>query len=545
MKATLSRLNKTEMIIALNKANDRILSLESQVAGLEGDLFEMREIISGVKALNRVPGLYERINIFNSILRDYMDSNISAFFLYWPEEQVFRLAEGKGLPERINRNFSFKRFEGLFWELTCQAEVFTAHAPDGADRFSKMFKRLGLEGTGLEFFVPLSLSGEPIGLAAFAPSDMPNFSNDFYPQRFAAQAAPSIKTSVLFETNQQDKQALDRTLKNLRMLYNIGRLMGHISDLRELLNFILNEACRTTEAQKGSIMLFDEETKSLVIRVVQGVPDPALEKKINEGEITCASFKPGEGVAGRVFQDKRTIVVNDVAANEEFSNKDQANVQSILCAPLVVNDEAIGVINITNKKELKPFTDEDQQLILALASQAAISIHRSQLYNLAIKDELTGLFIRRFFAQRVAEEIKRADRYHGEFTVIMVDIDHFKKINDTYGHLVGDKALVALARSVESSLRSSDLVSRYGGEEFAILLPETTAEGALPLAERIRQKVESLIVPEMGRNMTISLGIAVYPKHGSDLTGLIKSADMALYQAKHEGRNRVILWDLG
>ncbi len=521
----------------------QIEHLRATINKLEAELFDAREIISSVKALDRVVRPEEKVVIFNTLLREHLESKSSAFFLYWPRDEAFRLAEATNLPDKYYVGLEFPRRDGLFWELICQGEAFTSLAPDGTLRFEQTFAELDLDLSRLEIFVPLSISGSPIGFAALSVQDVKACLENTYVPRFAAQAAPSIHTAMLNEINRQDKIALDKTLVNLRMLYDVGRMMNHISELKDLLKFILNEACKTTSAQKGSLMLFDENLHRIKVSVVQGLPDKLTEEKINSGEIECKTFAVGEGVAGKVFQERAPMIVNNVKEDDSFHDKKGSNVDSIICIPLVANDEPIGVINITNKEDSTGFTDEDQKLLLAMGSQAAAAIHRAKLYNLAIKDELTGLFIRRFFTHRLQEEIRRANRYQQEFSIIMIDIDHFKQVNDTYGHAIGDKALVFLARKMESSLRGPDVPCRYGGEEFIILMPETGTQGAKMVAERLRKTLEENKVPEMGRSITISLGVATFPMHGEEAAEIMNAADMALYAAKEEGRNRVVVWD--
>lgn len=518
------------------------MGLPEKVVKLENELFEAREIITGVKALDRTADLFEKVKIFNALIRERLGATQSVFFLYWSGDEVFRLAEATGLHDEFKLGKEFSQREGSFWELICQGEVFVGHGPEGTGRFGELFQQTGLDRTGLELFVPLAISGEPIGVAAFCVADAGDWLEEVYLARFAAQASASIKNAMLYEINQRDKAILDQTLNNLKMLYNVGRMMIHISELKDLLKFILNEACKTTGAQKGSLMLLDDYTHRLVVRVVQGLPDRVVEKKINDGEMECTSFASGEGIAGRVFAEKKPIIVNDVSKHDDFSNREASNVQSILCIPLIVDEEPIGVINITNKKSGEPFSEEDQQFLLAMGSQAAMGIHRAQLYDLAIKDELTGLFIRRYFTHRLQEEIRRARRYKQEFSLIMLDIDHFKDVNDTYGHAVGDKALICMAKLLEKTVRDPDVPCRYGGEEFVVMLPETGIDGAALLAERLRVVIEETIIPELKRAITVSLGVATYPIHGDEATTLMHAADMALYSAKEEGRNRVHIW---
>ncbi|HCP46013.1 MAG TPA: hypothetical protein DIU15_08235, partial [Deltaproteobacteria bacterium] len=192
----------------------------------------------------------------------------------------------------------------------------------------------------------------------------------------------------------------------------------------------------------------------------------------------------------------------------------------------------------------EPFRDEDEEILGALADQAAVAIARARLYEAAITDGLTGLYIRRFVMHRLREEVRRTRRYGNQLSVVICDIDHFKSVNDTYGHPAGDAVLVRVADVLRAGLRTEvDVAARYGGEEFLLLLPQTTARAAVVAAERLRKSTEELKV-EVGADeplsVTMSFGIAELDiESGETPADLIARADAALYASKEAGRNRV------
>jgi diguanylate cyclase (GGDEF)-like protein len=185
-----------------------------------------------------------------------------------------------------------------------------------------------------------------------------------------------------------------------------------------------------------------------------------------------------------------------------------------------------------------------ERLLVAVAQQAAVALDSARHYRLATVDQLTGLSHREHFERRLREEELRRRRYGGFFSVVMLDLDDFKRINDRHGHLAGDRLLRAVGEAIRENLRSADLPCRWGGEEFCVLLPETESEGARVIAERIRRAVRSLALEHEGRPLssTVSLGVATAGPAGSfSLSDLLARADEALYRAKAAGKDRVVL----
>jgi diguanylate cyclase (GGDEF)-like protein len=214
-----------------------------------------------------------------------------------------------------------------------------------------------------------------------------------------------------------------------------------------------------------------------------------------------------------------------------------------MCVPLIYFGEKLGSL-VLDSAQRHAFETSDIQPLEAVADICAAAIqnarHFEKTQQLAYLDGLTGIFNRRFFELRIAEELERAHRYNSVMSVIMMDIDHFKKLNDEFGHLLGDEVLRQASHVFSQHLRKGDVVCRYGGEEFALLLPQTTGENALEVAEKLRRAIEAWHFPGVPRKVTISAGVADSFASGKIRDEIVSAADAALYQAKQAGRNCVI-----
>lgn len=271
-------------------------------------------------------------------------------------------------------------------------------------------------------------------------------------------------------------------------------------------------------------------------------------------EIFPVKKKPeGRGLLGVVLKDGVTIRVEDIHQHprSEGFPPEHPPIRNLLGIPLYFKDAPLksgGGLFVANKVGNHPFAQEDEELLKILSIESTATIQNARLHlvvsELATKDSLTGLCNRRSFSKQLMEEINRATRYHRPFSVMMLDIDYFKKINDAHGHLAGDSILQQLAKILTQQVREIDTVARYGGEEFIVLLPKTILSNALRVGNRMRSIVEQncFISPNQEKmRITISIGIASSSAHVTTAETLIEQADHALYQAKHAGRNQVCI----
>jgi diguanylate cyclase (GGDEF)-like protein len=293
-----------------------------------------------------------------------------------------------------------------------------------------------------------------------------------------------------------------------------------------------------------SLMLFDDDKQFLRITHAEGLPHDV---------VGSVRVRPGDGVSGWVAEYGEALLVEDIENDARFKRRDERvrqrrkyTTRSLLSVPLLIGTEVVGVLNVNNKASNAVFTERDRDNLTLLASQAAVSVENARLYEtlqrLAVTDPLTKLFRRNYFEEQMDAELGRSRRYRRHLSVLMLDIDHFKKVNDNHGHQAGDVVLQALAGLLRRYGRKDDVIARFGGEEFCALLVETDIEGARLAGERIREAAAAFAF-DVGRaeplRITVSVGFASFPDHGRDGNELVKRADLALYAAKHGGRNQV------
>lgn len=523
------------------KMLQRIQSLKLKTKDLDQKVFDLFTISQAGKVFTSNPDPRRLSQILLAMIAERLPIQKCALLLHDKKRGVFKISHQIGLDEDTVKDICYKYKEGLFWQLLGSGIPISVVDIEGNMRFESIFKENKLELLESSTWIPLKAKDRLIGIITLDQKDI-SHSHLEYLSLLASQAAASFETAFLYQEIGESQRKLDRQMHNLKILYDIGQALNFIDDLTKLLVMIIDQAIDVVKASKGSLMLLEKD--ELAVKVVRGI-DKITEEKILNGEIQCTRIRLGEGIAGRVAQTGDPLLIKDTSTDSRFLASKHSNVDNIICIPLKVYDETIGVINISNKKN-GTFTKEDLGIIETLADQAAVAINNARLYEMAVTDGLTKLFIRRHFMQRMNEEFRRAKRYGREMSLLMLDIDHFKKLNDTYGHQAGDKVLVEVSKIFKHATRATDVCGRYGGEEFCILLPETSTTGAMIIARRLRKEVanEEVMFKRFELNVTVSLGVATFPRDARDPQELIRKADLALYRSKEEGRNRVTPFSL-
>jgi diguanylate cyclase (GGDEF)-like protein len=340
----------------------------------------------------------------------------------------------------------------------------------------------------------------------------------------------------------------DNRIKDIDVLNMAAERLNPVKEPDMLYEAILDISVHLADAEKGSLMLIEDDPSFLIIKAAKG---------INKRLLSEIRIKEGEGIAGKVFREGTSLIVEDIEKNENvfMRKRPKYRTGSFISIPLKIGEKTIGVLNISDKITGDVFSEKDMALLRTFAPYASIALERSMYYNLvsqlrglSITDFLTGLFNRRHFEGRLFEELQRSNRHNLSFSLVMIDIDDFKLFNDTEGHLAGDEVLKQIGNIAKDSLRVIDVIARFGGEEFAIIMPQTEKDEAFLVAERVRKSVREQL-PRTWKifpkdNITISLGIATFPYDGKDRKELIRDADKALYRAKMEGKDKTVLWGM-
>lgn len=371
----------------------------------------------------------------------------------------------------------------------------------------------------------IGLAGARAG--AFSENDAPRLS----------ALAPVV---ALAAVNMERRARLARNVEELRLLHRINSRVETVSDADQLYQAVVDMAGEIIAYENCTLFVLDPAQKKLVPKVTRG-------RVVNL--IDHIPFEHGNGVSGWVAQRRKQIFIADLSKEKGLLNVEllPPQVRSFISVPMLARERVIGVINVSHS-EANAFRQEDMRLLCVLAGEAALATERLEarhkLEQMAITDGLTRLYNHRYFQLRLKEEIARAQRYGLPVGLLMIDIDHFKRVNDLHGHSAGSAVLTAIAELMRQKVRESEIVARYGGEEFSVILPLTAAREAAVAAKRLREAVATHrfeIAEDVFLRLTISVGVAAYPEHGKTPEELVSQADAALYAAKEAGRNRVCL----
>jgi diguanylate cyclase (GGDEF)-like protein len=370
----------------------------------------------------------------------------------------------------------------------------------------------------------------------------------------ASSRASETATSVAVATDaiepgpdlQQEVDRLRGELEHRSQLADsLQKFLERISsrDPATTYSAILSHSKELLKSERASLWVFDEATNEISLKAASGfVTSPAA----------VGPTRLGEGISGRVLESERPLVVENLehAGIKPAPAERNYRTNSFISYPLTMGGRKIGVLNVADKVGGAKFDEVDLSLLEIIGPQIAVALERAewqeratQFQLMSITDPLTGLLNRRYLEERLTEELNRSQRYNYSMSCLMIDIDDFKTYNDQNGHQAGDVALKITAHALKATLRSADVACRYGGEEFCILLPQTTLSEAGVIAERMRQRVTETDYP-YGKSqplgtVSVSIGVSTFAKHIDTAESVIAAADRALYSAKRLGKNRI------
>ena len=336
---------------------------------------------------------------------------------------------------------------------------------------------------------------------------------------------------------------LKRQVERLSLFHEVGKTLASTLDLQKILQTIMEKISDFLQPDTWSLLMLDEATQELYFEIAIGA---------GANKLKDVRLKVGEGIAGWVAAKGEPVLVEDVRKDSRFTTKvdelTQIETRSVVCVPIKGREKILGVIELINCLGRESFRNEDIPILKNLADYAAIALENARyvqrIHELTITDDCTALYNARHLHFVLDAEIYRSNRYNYEFSVIFIDLDHFKQVNDTHGHLVGSKLLWMIGDLIKGHLRLIDYAFRYGGDEFVVLLPQTSKENALMVVRRLRDLLNStLFFTEEGLNIkvTASFGLASFPSDARTRKELLRMADEAMYVVKNTPRDNIAL----
>jgi diguanylate cyclase (GGDEF)-like protein len=455
------------------------------------------------------------------IMRDYFQLENGAVLLLDPETNLLLVRSQTGWDEG-HAEIRIPVGEGIIGAAARSKRP--VYSPDVSKDPRYICSR---QETRSELAIPLMLQDQAVGVLDCQSDRLAFFDNETIDllMLFSTQASIAIQNAQLHALERQRAAQLE-------VINLIARQTTAVTNIRELLTTTCNLVLSSFSCDHVAILLRDGD--GLLLRAHAG----RLTPKLNVGDRLPALT----GVCARALENNTPVIVDDVEGAPNYL-PGFMETRSELVLPLISFGHAIGVLTLESA-EVRHFREADVVSLESVADICAAAIQNAnyfeQVRELAYRDGLTGVFNRRHFEARILEELERARRYGLVLSVLMVDIDGFKQLNDEFGHLLGDEVLKQVSALFVQQTRRSDVVCRYGGDELAVLLPETPGPNAAAVAEKLRSLVSAWEFPGVPRPVTLSTGVAEYPRQGLTRDELIKAADLALYAAKQSGRNQVV-----
>ena len=506
----------------------------------------LEELVNFSLAVNRIHTLDEVLNRTVELIVELTGSERGFLLLYRDGQLQCRAV--KNIHE--NTALDWQLSEGIAKEVLLSEEplcVFDA-LTDERFRHQELVQLLHLRTV---ICVPLKIHDQAVGVIYVDRQSVnEQFSQEDLDLVFslANQAANAVENGMLHD------EWADKSRK-LEMLNTLSRTVSNTLVSSEVNELVLKLTLEVTDAERGFLFMNEE-----------GQPHCVAAFDRDGQKLDIVESPVSQSIINRVLRENEPAIILDALADEtlQFQASIMAlNLRTVMCVPLNAKEKTVGLLYV-DSQAVRSFTGTDLELLEAIASHASIAVENANLYTSLSRrakelevmveayeeatlraniDFLTGIYNRRHFIDAFKRDFDQARRHDRSLAMMMIDIDHFRSFNDTYGHQAGDSALQAVAKLIQQAVRTVDVVARYGGEEFIVGLPDTDLEGAMIVAERIRASVESFpmeSVAEGSRHLTVSIGTSLASNNDQRIAELIERADHSLYEAKKQGRNRII-----
>jgi diguanylate cyclase (GGDEF)-like protein len=496
---------------------------------------ENRHGLAELYESTRAIGLHDNLD---ELLREVVDRaqeligfEHAALMLLDEKTDRLSVAHLKGYGERADevRRLTLARGEGLSGWAAKHRESVRVGDVSQDPRYVE-----GLAEARSNLAVPLVVGSEVAGVIN-VESERPDAFTSEHEKLLTVLGAQAALAILTFRS----QEALQQRLAQLGALFRISQLASEGGNLGVALNSMLEIAAEVIPQGQSAILLLDEKKGTLSVKAGQGYG----------ANVQYLEISLGNGVTGRCAQTGETQVISDLDdIPQDRYIPGVPGARSEVAVPLIAEGRIIGVFNAESVEPFA-FEPEEVQTLTVIARQAAQVIRSAQLLEetrrLAITDSLTELYNRRHFTRGLEENLSRAARYDERLALILLDVDHFKRVNDRFGHHVGDRCLQLIAHVLRESVRESDQIARIGGEEFAVLLQRADQDLVLSIADRLRDRIQNLVLdedPTLPIDLTASVGVAFFPEQAEEPKGLFRLADKALYEAKRLGRNRIAVF---
>ena len=348
------------------------------------------------------------------------------------------------------------------------------------------------------------------------------------------------RNEFLEVSSRRSRRVAGQNSRHLKAMGDVVRLCNALTEPRSIIEAALGRILDFCPVDHWSVLLVDSEKSFLNIEACGGEGMSSLE---------CQRLGMGEGAAGKVLKSRAPLLLTRTASGNPRAYPEipgELRWGQLLALPLLSRGKAIGVVELFRTEQKDGFRRRDPRVLAALLEPMAIFLENSQalrrLEELSVTDDLTKLYNSRYLNSSLMKEVQRARRYHAQVSLIFLDLDGFKNVNDQHGHLAGSRALVEVGAVIRNMVREIDIVCRFGGDEFTVILPQTGPEGARIIADRIRCRLEETVFLEafgLSVHITASFGISSFPDHADSEKLLIQKADEAMYRVKGSGKNAI------